>query len=230
MAAAAEAAATASIVEELPHQEAAPVKVAIEEEAAAEGGDAFEFASIPGWGLSFLKDSSNRELWSKWGLAEWVTVQKFSFGRKLDLKAGSDRRLAVAAFLRDLFSSPVVRAAIPVVTRSRARTVLSGGVISVEFEELLTTQTSMGFFDRLETEGIVTAPMWDDDDASAASASAEYASKYASGREGAPRERAGGYIRKQFDVIVDGVTCQDQLRDVLVNPDTEHVGVSASAS
>jgi len=187
-----------------------------EEDAAArtaEGGDVFRFTPVSGWGLACLADKDEADRWAKWGLGETLRVVKFSFSRRLSLPAGGGRadarKAALGSFLRDLISDPSVKASVPLGGTPSSGYALPSGVTEVEFTELAASQVTMGMFDRLEEDGVVRAPMWP-----AAGASGEDED-----------EAAGGSIVKQFDVVVEGVTCQDHLRDVLANPDTEHVGV-----
>lgn len=191
--------------------------------SAAVGSEstAFAFTLQSEWRLSCEKHKETKLLLTKWGLEESLVVRKFAFSRRLDLAAAAstgNRSEMIKSLLRDLLADPVVRSAVPIGGTLRSGCMLpSTGITDVEFKELKTTQTSMEFFDRLEEDDIVVAPMWPTPEEDAA-AEADDA--------GAGRVGAGGYVRKQFDVVVDGVTCQDHLRDVLVNPDTEHVGVS----
>jgi hypothetical protein len=188
---------------------------------ASEDSSAFTFMLQPDWRLSAEKDKKAKELWTKWGLEESLVVRKFAFSRRLDLGSATSpalRKTMLKSLLRDLLSDPVVRSAIPLRGTPRTGNMLpSTGLTDVAFEELRTTRTSMEFFDRLEDDDIVVAPMWPTPEEMADADADE---------SGVSRSGAGGYVRKQFDVVVDGVTCQDHLRDVLVNPDTEHVGVS----
>ena len=181
------------------------------------GGDAFAFTHVASWQPSCLKDKDTRALLAKWGMGDSLVAAKFSFSRRLRLPQregrAEARKAQLGAFLRDALNDATVKRAVPLGGTSSTGATLAAGVTEVVFSELAVTKTSMSFFDRLEAEGIVHGPMW------------------ATGTTGDDHEEdagAGGTIKKQFDVVVDGVTCQDELRDALANPDTEHVGVRAA--
>ncbi|KAA0145786.1 hypothetical protein FNF28_07796 [Cafeteria roenbergensis] len=147
-------------------------------------------------------------------MGDSLVAAKFSFSRRLRLPQregrAEARKAQLGAFLRDALNDATVKRAVPLGGTSSTGATLAAGVTEVVFSELAVTKTSMSFFDRLEAEGIVHGPMW------------------ATGTTGDDHEEdagAGGTIKKQFDVVVDGVTCQDELRDALANPDTEHVGL-----
>lgn len=181
------------------------------------GGDAFVFTHVASWQPSCLKDKDTLALLAKWGMKDSLVVARFSFSKRLRLPERGSRAEARAAhlgaFLRDAANDATVKRVVPLGGTPSTGATLASGVTEVAFSELAVTQTSMSFFDRLETEGIVHGPMW------------------AADPSGGDEEEAGagGAIKKQFDVVVEGVTCQDELRDALANPDTEHVGVSEPA-
>lgn len=181
------------------------------------GGDAFAFTHVASWQPSCVKDKDTLALLAKWGMGESLAVARFSFSRRLRLPEREGRAEARAAqlgaFLRDAVNDATVKRVVPLGGTPSTGATLASGVTEVAFSEMAVTQTSMSFFDRLEEEGIVHGPMWGADPSGGGDGEEEEAS-------------AGGAIKKQFDVVVDGVTCQDELRDALANPDTEHVGVS----
>jgi hypothetical protein len=184
---------------------------AVESSGVAVSESAYFFDAVARH-LPSLEEKAADERWKKWDLSARRCVATFKF--KPGFAPG-----AAEAFLLDLFNSDAVRTAFAPINRRGERIALGSRVAAVKFEPLRATVTSMAFFDRLQDARVVTAVPSHDEDA------------------GAPTDAAGEgvaepalYIRKRLEEMIDGVPVGDELRDLLLNPDSEHAELFDPAS
>jgi len=184
---------------------------AVESSGVAVSESAYFFDAVARH-LPSLEEKAADERWKKWDLCARRCVATFKF--KPGFAPG-----AAEAFLLDLFNSDAVRSVFSPINRRGERITLGSRVAAVKFEPLRATVTSMAFFDRLQDARVVTAvPSHDEDAGVPTDASGEDAAEPAL------------FIRKRLEEMIDGVPVGDDLRDLLLNPDSEHAELFEPAS
>ncbi|ETL79372.1 hypothetical protein L917_19989 [Phytophthora nicotianae] len=109
--------------------------------------------------LPVLQDYDIRQKLLQWNLSDTLLLQRFLVHRRLPSEADE-------ALLRELFQDEIVRRILPLpehlsnnaAPRSKdhgSKSDICGGIMSLNFERLRVSVTSMAFFEQLESAGIV---------------------------------------------------------------------------
>ncbi|NXC39311.1 CF300 protein, partial [Penelope pileata] len=116
--------------------------------AEPRGAAGFAFRPLPQKAFPCLEDRDIRERLLKWSMHGRITVQAFSFDQPFKPYQKDE-------FVTAFFNDPNVNSSLKVLSASGQWTTLGSKVTKIEATVVPCTQTSMSFFDRLYSGGVV---------------------------------------------------------------------------
>ncbi|KAJ8031158.1 hypothetical protein HOLleu_27800 [Holothuria leucospilota] len=116
--------------------------------AAVKREKKFNFLHLNEKKCAFLNDKDVQDLFMKWSMQGNICVQYYSYDQLFQLYQKSD-------FVLDFLQDPVVTSSLQVITDSGSSGPVGISAVKVEVTEIPCSITSMEFFDRLSTDGIV---------------------------------------------------------------------------
>ncbi|KAH0625173.1 hypothetical protein JD844_033353 [Phrynosoma platyrhinos] len=116
----------------------------------------YTFHHLPQKGFPALESRNTRDLLLKWSIDGRITVQAFSFDQNFKGYQRDDFIMVDMNFTNyNFLNHPDVNSNLKLLSSSGQWTTLDINVRKIEVKNLLCTQVSMSFFDRLYCEGVV---------------------------------------------------------------------------